>query len=158
MLQASLPVWGEQLSALERRAERAERLAIKSKQIEFMESRLGQVFHARIANVTNFGFFVELQEHFIEGLVRAADLADDYYRFEERLRYLAGVNTGREFRTGQVVLVRATQIDRDAMRVLFTLHAEEPGLKSPARRNPPRVLKESKQKHGRNGRSGRRGR
>jgi len=144
MLAANMPTWGEELSIAERRAEKAEREAVRVKQVEFMEGRLGEIFGAVISNVTNFGFFVELQEHFIEGLVRAADIGDDYYRFEEGRRYLAGVNHGREFRTGQKVLVRASEIDKDEMRVLFMLHEERPRGQNPAKRNAPRLAPRSR--------------
>ncbi len=141
-----MSVWGGQLSLVERRAEKAEREAVKVKQVEFMQGKIGEVFSGRITTVTNFGFFVELEEHFVEGLVRAESLEDDYYHFEDRKRYLAGVNTGREFHTGDRVVVKVVEMNRDEMRVIFILHEDKPQHEKRARKNPPRFIPKSRRK------------
>ncbi|MBN1595115.1 ribonuclease R, partial [candidate division FCPU426 bacterium] len=82
-LAARMVEWGEQLSAAERRAERAEREAVRLKQLEFISSRIGEEFAGRISSVTNFGFFVELADHYVEGLVPMSELLDDYYFFDD---------------------------------------------------------------------------
>ncbi len=141
-----MPAWGEQLSLAERRAEKAEREAVKVKQVEFMQDKVGEVFAGLITTVTNFGFFVELEEHFVEGLVRAGRLEDDYYYFEDRQRHLAGVNTGREFRTGDRVIVKVREVDRNEMRVIFILHEDRPRHDKGARKNPPRVVRQTRRR------------
>ncbi len=141
-----MSAWGEQLSIAERRAEKAEREAVKVKQVEFMQGKVGEVFAGLITTVTNFGFFVELEEHFVEGLVRAGSLEDDYYYFEDRKRYLAGVNTGREFHTGDRVMIKVMDVDRDEMRVIFMLHEDKPRHEKRARKNPPRVMPQRRRK------------
>jgi ribonuclease R len=144
--------WGEQLSLLERRAEDAERQAVAAKQVEFLESKIGQIFEGHISTVMNFGFFVELHAHFVEGLVQARDLTDDYYVFHDQKRFLRGVNKGREFHTGQVLKVKIAQIDTEKMRVIFTLDEPEnkSEIKTPLnqpRVNPPRGMKRHQRPH-----------
>ena len=141
-----MPAWGEQLSLAERRAEKAEREAVKVKQVEFMQDKVGEIFAGLITTVTNFGFFVELEEYFVEGLVRAASLEDDYYCFEDRQRHLAGVNTGREFRTGDRLMVKVMEVDRDEMRVILMLHEDKPRHEKRVRKNPPRVIPQRRRK------------
>jgi len=145
-LQAQMATWAEQLSTAERRAEKAEREAVKLMQIEFMTRKIGECFEGTITTVTNFGFFVELKDHFVEGLVRAADLRDDYYYFEEQRRFLQGVNSGRIFRIGQSVRIRVERIDPLEQRVIFTLPDELPTAKTSSRRNPPRLVRKSRRK------------
>ena len=67
-----------QSSAMERRAEEAERETIKMKKAEYMESQIGQVYEGIISGVTDWGFYVEL-ENTVEGLVHVNSLTDDYY-------------------------------------------------------------------------------
>lgn len=127
----------EQLSLDERRAEKAEREAVKLKQAEFMEDKIGRVYNAVIGSVLNFGFFVELDEPYVEGLVRSADLKDDYYYFDDRKRQLVGSSRGRLFATGQKIRVKVAAVERADSRVLFTL--DEAPATPPSRRNPPRI-------------------
>ncbi|MEW6516440.1 MAG: ribonuclease R [candidate division FCPU426 bacterium] len=136
---ARLELLGMQLSATERRAEKAEREAVKLKQAEFMSDKIGRTYSGVIGSVANFGFFVELDEVFVEGLVRIPDLLDDYYYFDDRKRVLVGANHGRLFATGDKVSVRVAAVDQAESRVYFRLDEEPPA--APARRNPPRVAK-----------------
>ena len=71
-------------SEREKRAADAERASIKYKQVEFMQSMLGQQFDGIVAGVTEWGIFVEITETKCEGMVRLADLQDDHYEFDEK--------------------------------------------------------------------------
>ncbi|MCD4812868.1 ribonuclease R [bacterium] len=118
---AQMAQWGEVLSKLERRAEKAEREAVRVKQMAFMEDKLGKEFSGTISMVTQFGFFVALEAFFVEGLVRAAEMQDDYYQFEESKRILLGVNHGRRFTIGQKVKIVLKRVDRLEMQIVFGL-------------------------------------
>ncbi|MCK5243498.1 ribonuclease R [bacterium] len=144
--QSKMVIWGEQLSDLERRAEKAEREAVKRKRLEFMSNKIGEIFEGTITTVANYGFFVELQEHFVEGLVRSSELSDDYYYFEERQRFLQGTNSHRIFRTGQRVRIRMDRIEWEEQRVLFSLHEAAAQKKTAEKRNAPRMVRKSRRK------------
>jgi ribonuclease R len=118
-LRLNMPRWGKDLSDLERRAEKAEREAIKIKQAEFMEGKINEEFEGIITSVMPFGFFVELQEHFVEGLVKVTSLRDDYYIFNDKKRFLAGERLHREFHAGETIRVRVISVNRIAGQVEF---------------------------------------
>jgi ribonuclease R len=127
-----LPGLGEQLSEAERRAEKAEREAVRVKQAEFMLGHVGEVMAGKITNITNFGFFVELDEVFAEGLVKLGSLGDDYYVFHERERTLRGERHHRMFRLGDPVNVQVLRVNREEGQVDFVLQAEGIARRRPA--------------------------
>ena len=92
-------------SGREKRASDAERASIKYKQVEYMQKQKDQVYDGIINGVTDFGFFVEIEATKCEGLVRAADLNDDYYRFDADRLTLTGERHKREFAFGDRVQV-----------------------------------------------------
>ena len=95
----------KQSSERERRAIEIEREVLDLKAVEFMQRFVGQNFDGVISSVTNFGFFVEL-ENGVEGLVRAAEIGGDYYAFVEREFALIGNRTGKSFHIGDGVRVK----------------------------------------------------
>ena len=92
-------------SARERRAVDIERESTDLKSTEFMKQFVGKKFDAVISSVTNFGFFVEL-ENGVEGLVRAASLRDDFYNYVESEFALIGSHKGKSFHIGDAVRVK----------------------------------------------------
>ena len=80
----------EEASRAERRADEAERELMEWKKVKFMEDRVGEDFDALIISVTKFGFFVELTDLFIEGLVPLNTLNDDRYTFHENTKQIIG--------------------------------------------------------------------
>ena len=108
-------------SQAERRAADAERELIEWKKIKFMEGRVGEEFHAIILSVTKFGFFVELSDIFIEGLVPLNSLVGDFYAFRDTDRTICGARTGHCFAIGQKVEVLLDRIDREQRRLQFAL-------------------------------------
>ena len=71
-------------SDMEVLASNAERASIRYKQVEYMRDRLGEIYEGVISGVTEWGFYVELDESMCEGLVPIRDLADDYYDLDEK--------------------------------------------------------------------------
>jgi ribonuclease R len=115
-------------SVEERNAAEAERDSIDLKKVEFMERHLGDEFDGKISGVTSFGLFVRLDLYFVEGLVHAHVLSDDYYEFHEDKYALIGRNTGRRFRLADPVRVRVESVDKDKRQIDFALieKREEP--------------------------------
>ncbi len=108
-------------SQAERRADDAERELIEWKKIKFMQDRVGEDFDAIILSCTKYGFFVELDNLFIEGLVPLTSLADDRYVFRDTDRRIVGARNGRVFKMGQRVHVLLDRIDRQQRRLQFAL-------------------------------------
>ena len=109
-----------QSSAMERRAEEAERETIKMKKAEYMESQIGQVYEGIISGVTDWGFYVEL-ENTVEGLVHVNSLTDDYYIYDNSRYTLTGEKRKKSFAIGQTVKVRVIQADARERTVDFVL-------------------------------------
>jgi ribonuclease R len=101
-------------SEREKRAADAERASIKYKQVEFMQTMLGQVFEGIVSGVTEWGIFVEIIETKCEGMIRMSDLNDDFYEFDEKQLRVIGRNNKRIISLGDKlnVLVAKTDIDR----------------------------------------------
>ncbi len=100
----------EHCSQRERVAVEAERDHIKMKQLQFLSKKVGESFDGVISGVLQFGFFVELAETFVEGLVHASSLTDDYYDYEEAHFTMTGRRTGKMYRLGDVVRVKVTSV------------------------------------------------
>jgi ribonuclease R len=111
----------ELCSARERSAEEAERASVALKKVEYMERHLGDVFEGRISGVASFGFFVTLDDVFVDGLVHVSGLQDDYYHFHERDHVLVGERGGRTFRLGERVEVQVARVDKEARHVDFVV-------------------------------------
>ena len=108
-----LPDIARHTSEMERRAEDAEREILQWKKVRFMADKVGDEFTGYVTGVTAFGLFVELVEHFVEGLVHISSMADDYYRYVELQHSLHGENTKKVYRLGDLVHVQLVRVDRD---------------------------------------------
>jgi len=116
----SLDEVGEWCSDRERIADEAERDSIELKKVEFMERHLGDIFEGTISGVTSFGFFVLLDQVFVEGLVHVNAL-DDYYVFHEDRYALVGDRSGRRFELGDRVKVQVARTDKEERHIDFEL-------------------------------------
>jgi ribonuclease R len=119
--EAELNAIAAESSQSERRADDAERELIEWKKIKFMQDRVGEDFNAIILSCTKYGFFVELDDLFIEGLVPLTTLQDDRYMFRDTDRQIVGARSGRVFKMGQRVHVLLDRIDRQQRRLQFAL-------------------------------------
>ena len=119
--EAELAAIATESSQAERRADEAERELMEWKKIKFMQDRVGEDFNAIVLSCTKYGFFVELDELFIEGLVPLSSLQDDRYYFRDTDRTIAGSTHGRVFKMGQRVHVLLDRIDRQQRRLQFAL-------------------------------------
>ncbi len=123
-------------SQSERRADEAERELMEWKKAKFMEDHVGEDFDGLIISVTKFGFFVELTDLFVEGLVPLATLTDDRYVYHENTREIIGQRNHKIYRLGQKVRVIVDRIDPVEKKIQFALLEEEPqrGRKRAGRR------------------------
>jgi ribonuclease R len=123
----------EESSRAERRADEAERDLMEWKKVKFMEKRVGEDFDGLIISVTKFGFFVELNDLFIEGLVPLDSLTDDRYVYHENTREIIGQRTGKMYRLGQRIRVLVDRIDPVEKKIQFAVFEEKP-QRSPKRK------------------------
>lgn len=108
-------------SLAERRAMEAERDIINLKKCQFIVDKVGETYHGVVTSAHTFGFFVELQEIYVEGLVHVSSLDDDFYQYEEERHRLIGMNRRREFGIGTQVEVRVHKVDLDRREIDFRL-------------------------------------
>jgi ribonuclease R len=121
----------EESSLSERRADEAERELMEWKKVKFMQDRVGEDFDGLITSVTKFGFFVELTDLFIEGLVPLNTLIDDYYTYHENTRQIIGQRLRKTYSLGQRIRVLVDRIDPVEKKIQFAILAEAPTKPSP---------------------------
>src|ERR1039457_3618863 len=120
-LVAILPDIAAHSSRRERVAMEAEREIIQLKKIQFMKDKLGEEFDGYINGVTPHGFFVELTEIFVEGMVTVSSLPLDFYRFLESQHSLVGERSKRSYRMGAKVRVKVVRVDVDRKQIDFMI-------------------------------------
>src|SRR4030095_194186 len=151
-LQDDLPEIAKHTSDMERRADDAERELLQWKKVRFMADKVGDEFEGYITGVAPFGLFVELIEHFVEGLVHISSMAGEYYRYSEQQHVLHGENTKKTYRLGDKVRVQVVRVDMERRQVelglveiLDTVRREE------GRRGAPRSKVKPKKEQRRGG-------
>lgn len=121
-------------SETERRAAEAERELLEWKRIKFMADKVGEEFDALVISTTRFGFFVELNSLFVEGLVPIDTLPGEHWNYLENTRKITGERSRREISIGNAMRVRLDHIDAMEKRMVFSLAgpwAREGGRKRP---------------------------
>lgn len=137
--QNDLLILGEECSLCERRAEDATRDVDAWLKCEYMLDKVGQQFSGMINSVTSFGFFVTLDNVFIEGLVHVTALSNDYYHYDESSHCLSGERGKRSYRLGDTVTVVVAHVSLDERKIDFVL-AESSGSKN----GKPRIRKSAR--------------
>jgi len=123
----------EESSQAERRADDAERELMEWKKVKFMQERVGEDFDGLIISVTKFGFFVELTDLFVEGLVPLNTLTDDRYTYHENTREIIGQRSRKTYRLGQKIRVLVDRIDPVEKKIQFAV-VEEAAARATGRR------------------------
>ena len=149
-----LPETARVSSERERVAVDAERDSIELKKVEFMERHLGDTFTGTISGVQSFGFFVLLDDYFVEGMVHVSSLDDDYYQFREEMYALVGEHGRRQFRLGDRVRVQVARVNREERKIDFVIVSDKDDSQ-PARRKRTSKPKRETMKKGRRGPKGR---
>ncbi|OLC72025.1 MAG: ribonuclease R [Deltaproteobacteria bacterium 13_1_40CM_4_54_4] len=119
---------GKHTSERERIAMDAEREMVDLKKAQFMLDKLGEEFSGVITSLANFGFFVELDSYFVEGLVRLSTLTDDDYNYYEKEYVIKGRRHGRKFRLGDAVRVKVVRVNAFRSEIDFELLADYSAL------------------------------
>ena len=126
---AELHAIADESSQSERRADEAERALMEWKKVKFMQDRIGEDFDGLIISVTKFGFFVELTDLFIEGLVPLASLSGDHFTFHENTREIIGQRTRKTYHLGDRIRVLVDRIDPVERKIQFAVFEQAPPLK-----------------------------
>lgn len=113
-------------SQTERRADGAVYEVLEWLKCEYLKQFLGEDFGGMITSVTKFGFFVELDELFVEGLVSLKSLSGGYYRFDAEYQRLFSESSGVSFRLGDAVQVQIADIHSEQGQVDFELLSHQP--------------------------------
>ena len=128
----------DESSQAERRADEAERGLMEWKKMKFMERRIGEDFDGLIISVTKFGFFVELTDLFVEGLVplNTLDSGDknDRYTYHEDTRQIIGQRSRKTYSLGNRVRVLVDRIDPVEKKIQFAIVEEQPKPSGKGRR------------------------
>ncbi|MBN2744745.1 MAG: ribonuclease R [Marinilabiliaceae bacterium] len=111
----------EHSSDMEARAADAERASIKYKQVEFLKDRVGQEFDGVISGVTEWGFYVELNENKCEGLVPMRDLDDDFYVFDEENYCIVGRRKHKKYQLGDAIRIVIARANLERKQLDFAL-------------------------------------
>jgi ribonuclease R len=142
-----LPEVARHTSEMERRADDAERELLQWKKVKFMADKVGDEFEGYVTGVAPFGLFIELVEHFVEGMVHVSTMADDYYRFVESAHLLRGENTQKVYRLGDKVGVQVIRVNMETRQIDLGLVDILERVRAGAR--GPRRTKASPKKDGR---------
>lgn len=134
---------GEHCSMTERRADDATGEVTDWLKCEFMMDKVGKEFSGIISGVTSFGFFVELAEIYVEGLVHISTLPDDYYQFDPIKHALLGERSGKSFRLGDPVKIQVARVNLDECEIDFVL----PGSESRSRKGDKNSKRQPKDKN-----------
>jgi ribonuclease R len=124
----------EESSHSERRADEAERELMEWKKSKFMQDRVGEDFDGLITSVTKFGFFVELTDLFVEGLVPLNTLTDDFYNYHENTRQIIGQRSRKTYSLGQRIRVLVDRIDPVEKKIQFAVLEDRPAPKPKRKR------------------------
>jgi len=115
--QQEMPETARHTSEMERRADDAERELLQWKKVKFMADKVGDEFEGYVTGVAAFGLFIELVEHYVEGMVHVSTMADDYYRFIDSAHLLRGENTQKVYRLGDKVKVQVIRVNMELRQI-----------------------------------------
>jgi len=116
---------GEHCSANERRADEATRDVDRWLKCEYMQDKMGETFPGIISAVTGFGFFVELSDLYVEGLVHVTSLGQDFFKFDPTSHQLKGERTGVRYRLGDNVNIVVVGVNLDNKKIDFELLGQQ---------------------------------
>ena len=138
---------GELISTLERRAMEAERETVDRYVAAFLADKVGQILPCRITGVQPFGFFATVEGLGGDGLVPAAILGNEYFRYDEASQSLIGDTTGETYRMGQKIELKLAEAVPASGALRFEL--PEGKFAGPPRDRRDRTRKVTTQRRGR---------
>ncbi len=139
---STLLLLGKHLSYTERRSSDAERDLRALKVLQLLAEHIGDVIDGVITGVTGFGVFVQSTRFLVEGMIRVADLPDDFWQFDERAGVLRGQRTGRRMSLGDRAKVQIVNVNVSSRQLDLRLleHGSSIGGDTAMRRMEPRKL------------------
>ena len=131
---------GKHLSYTERRSSDAERELRAVKVLQLLAEHVGDVIDGVITGVTGFGVFVQSTRFLTEGMIRVADLPDDFWQFDDRTGVLRGQRTGRRISLGDRARVQIVNVNISSRQLDLRLleHGSSIGGDTTMRRMEPR--------------------
>ena len=129
--------FGEQTSFAERRADSAVYEVLEWIKCDYVSDRLGDVVEGVITGTAKFGFFVELSNVFVEGLVHISALKGDYFHYDQAAQCLVGEKSGRVYGLGDLVQVQVAKVNVDERKVDFELISHKPLADRKVEKNKP---------------------
>jgi ribonuclease R len=108
-------------SDMEKSAADAERMSVKYKQVEYMQTRVGQVFDALITGVTEWGVFAEVIENKCEGLIKLTMLGDERFELDIKAHAVVGIETGTTYSLGDKIKVRVLKANLEKRQLDYEL-------------------------------------
>ena len=164
-LEERLPAAARHSSDMERRADEAERELLQWKKVRFMADKVGDEFDGFVTGVAQYGLFVQLVEHYVEGRVHVTSMADDFYRFVEQQHVLFGERTKKTYRLGDRVRVQVIRVDLERRQVdlglvdiLEAVRRHTVGTRRPPSGSRPKAARKRAQRPGRQERAATRAR
>jgi ribonuclease R len=133
--ESQLAQFSDRCSETERTAAEAERELVEWKKLKFMADRVGDEFDALIISTIKFGFFVELDDIFVEGIVPVEHIPGDKFEFHENTRRIIGRHTRKEFRIGDRLGVRLDRVNSVTRRLEFSPVMPQTAIRKKGERN-----------------------
>lgn len=109
--QRALPAAAMHCSRRERIAMEAEREMVKLYVASFMQQHEGEEFDGIVSHCTKYGFYVELQEYFVEGIVPLSSMPKDRFTFDMKRHAIVGARTKAKYEIGDAIRVRVKAVD-----------------------------------------------
>ncbi len=123
--------YAKQSSDREKIAQKVERDSVDLKMAEYMQDKIGNEYDGIISSITSFGVFVEL-ENTVEGLVRFAELGDDYFIYDEDRKTLLGERTKILYKIGDKMRIKVIRADKVSRQIDFEKIDEKEEVESTA--------------------------
>ncbi len=108
-------------SDMEKNAADAERMSVKYKQVEYMQSRVGQVFNALITGVTEWGVFAEVMDTKCEGLIKLNMLGDEHFELDTKAHAVIGNETGTKYALGDQIKIKVLKANLDKRQLDYAV-------------------------------------
>lgn len=112
--------YAESSSECEQNATKAERASEDIKKAEYMQDKIGDQYDGIISSITSWGMFVQL-DNTVEGLIRLAEINDDYYIYDDMNKQLIGKETKKVYKLGQKVKIEVVFADKQTRKIDFKL-------------------------------------
>lgn len=108
-------------SQREKEAAEAERASIKYKQVEYMSSRIGDIFNGVITGVTEWGLYIEEEFTKCEGMVSMRSINNDYYIFDKRNMCIKGQKYHKKYTLGDKIRFKVIEADMNKKTIDYEL-------------------------------------